>query len=145
MGLFHAIYMRTPAALRRLFTPAVNCYRLFRCLRVELWSVSGVERHSQVSLSVLLAIPSEEKSYLTSLMFGACFQQLYLGRVWSWNIVKVAKKAGVDHSMILLRVEKPQFEVKARQGWFVIPNWVSGELALPHGRCASADPFERPP
>ena len=30
--------------------------------------------------------------------------------------------------MVLLKVEKPQFKSKSRGGWFVIPNWVNGEL-----------------
>ena len=131
MGLLNAIYRHLPLVCRRLLDPIANCYRWLRCLRVDLWSASGIERHSQLPMSVLLGIPAAEKTYLLGLMFGTSFQQASLGRVWSWNMSKVAQAASVDHSLLVVRVEKPQYRAKVKRGFLVIPNWVSGEINLP--------------
>ena len=125
------IYQRLPAPLRRLGNPALHCYRFFRGLRVELWSVQGDERHSGLPLSVLCALPSKQKSYVVRLMFGESFRERCLGRVWIWKIPRAAENAGLDYSMTLVKADSGRFRSWTAKGWFVIPFWVEGTVELP--------------
>jgi len=134
MHLFHllrAIYLHLPAHFGTAFYPVEYCYRFVRCLRLDMWSVNGEERASCLPLSAVVAIPREEKSHLVGLMFAGPTRERHLGRVWSWKIGKVAKEAGVDHSLVVTTVEKPQYKSKTKRGWLVIPNWVRGEIKVP--------------
>ena len=120
------IYLYVPARLRRLGVPALACYRFFRGLRVELWGVQGEECHSGLPLSVLCALPSQERSYLARLMFGDSFREHCLGKVWFWNISKAAQKAGMDYSMTLVKINAARFRSWADKDGLSFPSGLKG-------------------
>ncbi len=133
LHLLRALYVHMPAHLGAAFYPFEYLYRFARCLRLDMWSVKGQERTSCLPLSAVVALPREEKTHLLGLMFTGPNQERHLGRVWSWRIRKVAQEAG-GHSLVVTTVEKPQYNLKTRQGWLVIPNWVRGDIKVPFER-----------
>ena len=127
MHLLHDLYLQTGASsLGLALYPMEYVYRFARGLRIDLWHVSGEERHSHLPLSMLCAGPIQMRTYLNRLTFGGSLHERHLGRVWSWNIRSVAEKARLHYSMTALYVEKPEFRAKAAKGCFLIPTWVTG-------------------
>ena len=110
MGPLRTFYRYLLHFFNRLLNTLTYCYRFFRGLRIELWHVNGGEVHSHLPLSVLCALPKQEKSHMLRLMFGESFRERSLGRIWSWSIARAAAKAGVDYSVILAHVDKPRFQ-----------------------------------
>lgn len=128
MSVLHSLHNRVPLHVRRLVNPLAN---YVRHLRMELWSVTGEELHSRLPLSVLCAVPSEDRNYILSLIFGGSFEQRRLGPVWSTNLSKSIGDHAANHSMVLLGARRSQTQSMAAQGFFVIPSWVDGEVSLP--------------
>ena len=65
-------------------------------------------------------------------MFGTdSLQERSFGWVWGGGSTRLMENAKKDHSLVVLGVHRSQIESLSAKGWFVIPNWVSGEVDLP--------------
>jgi hypothetical protein len=100
-------------------------------LRVEVWSVEGVEQHSGQPLSLLCGLRGETKNYILQLIYGDQYRQRSLGRYWLWNLSKAIPAADGDPAMILNWSCLMYFRFVRADDWFFIPDWVYGEVALP--------------
>jgi hypothetical protein len=131
MNRLRAIYNRLPARFRRAMDPVADYVQHLLHLRVELWSVTGVECHGGLPLSILCGIPDREKRYVLKLIFGSDFRETKVGSVWWWKLHTEAEKLRPNHSMIAVQVRKSQFAAMRKSGYFTIPSWVQGSVNLP--------------
>ncbi len=123
---------RVVAAVAELGSQVYDALEWLYHLRVQLWLVEGEERHSHLPLSILCGLRGETKNYLLKLIYGDCYRQRSLGRFWLWNVVKAIPAAGSGCSMILLWTCDSQLRRFGRPSdWFLLPDWVLGEVALP--------------
>ncbi len=145
MSILRTLHTCVPSPLRRVVDPLADCAHLLHHLRVELWSVSGQEKHSGLPLSILCAVSKQEKHYLNNLIFSSVSGVRKLGSVWLSALDKKAEEFAADHSMVVVQVRKPQFAVMRERGYFTIPSWVKGSVTLPldpkvlHSRSVQSD------
>lgn len=126
-----ALYQRIPFCFRWVFSPLVFCSRLFRQIRPDVWILSGEEQSSRIPLAVLCSAHNWGRSYLAGLIFGASFQEEYLGRAWLWNVSKMSKKTDRSCSLMLVQVSESLSRLLGKDNWFYIPGWVVGEVDIP--------------
>ena len=107
-------------------------------LRVPLWLVEGEEQNSHLPLCVLCGLRQETKNYMLHQIFGDHYRQRYLGRYWLWNLARAIPATCGDCSLILVRTCAPHLKRFARaRDWFLIPEWVLGEVSLPRDAAAT--------
>ncbi len=105
---------------------------------MPLWLVEGEEQNSHLPLCVLCGLRNETKNYVLQQIFGDHYRQRYLGRHWLWNLAKAIPPTCGDCSMILVRTCAPHLKRFARgRAWFLIPEWVIGEISLPRDAAAT--------
>lgn len=128
------LYKKAPFPVRWIISPLIFCRRSVRQLRVELCRVEGIERSSQMPLSILCGAKGQNKSFLLGLAFAGSFREQILGRVWLWNISKAIHTVGKDCSLMLIEVRKSHRKWLRACNWFFVPCWVIGEIDIPFNR-----------
>ncbi len=111
-------------------------YWWLQSLRVELWIVEGRERGSGLPLSILSGLQYTNKSYLLGLMFDGEYRERRLGRFWLWRLRRTIPAAASDCSIIVVETNSSRIKLAGAPGWFWIPSWVFGEIALPRDAAA---------
>jgi hypothetical protein len=107
-------------------------------LRVTLWLVEGEERHSRQPLCVLCALSGITRNYVLDMMFAEGYRRRRAGRYWLWNLSRAIKAVAPDCSMILVWMSESHFQRFTRpSNWFLLPEWVLGEVALPRDATAT--------
>lgn len=108
---------------------------LFNRIKPNVWIISGKELSNQHELSIAYAGAYSEyfqiryKNYITRIVFGDCFNEQHVGRVWIWNIRKTIKKVAPECSLAVIEIKFIESFFKVKNG-FKIPRWVEATLDI---------------
>jgi hypothetical protein len=100
-------------------------------LRVEVCGLEGEELNSGQPIRVLCGLRGPTKNYAIQLIFGDKYREQSLGRFWIWNLAKAIQAMGGRCDMILAWACTPYLKFASASDWFLIPDWVWGEVSLP--------------
>jgi hypothetical protein len=71
------------------------------------------------------------KNYLAGLVFGDQYDEIYCGKNWLHNVLRIANQNTQDYSMMVLQVNERLQKLIKRKKDFYIPFWVRGEIDIP--------------
>lgn len=114
----------------KIFDTAYNVLYLLRRIRKRVWIVKGAEKNSGDSLTLVFAGTVINKNYIRHLIFGNEFQEEYIGKRFFSNILQSRGLNKLNGSIIVMEVEKELRKRLPKDGSFVTPCWLSGELDL---------------
>ncbi len=107
----------------------------FNRIKPNVWIISGKELSNQHELSIAYAGANARyfqiryKNYITRIVFGDCFSEQYIGRVWIWNIRKMIKTVAPECSLAVIEIKFIESFFKVKNG-FKIPRWVEATLDI---------------
>lgn len=103
----------------------------FNRMKPNVWIISGKELSNQHELSIAYAgyFQIRYKNYITRIVFGDCFNEQYIGRVWIWNIRKIIKKVAPECSLAVIEIKFIESFFKMKNG-LKIPRWVEATLDI---------------
>lgn len=107
----------------------------FNRIKPSVWIISGKELSNQHELSIAYAGTNARyfqiryKNYITRIVYGDCFSEQYIGRVWIWNIRKMIKKVAPECSLAVIEIKFIESFFKVKNG-FKIPRWVETTLDI---------------
>jgi hypothetical protein len=99
-----------------------------------LWAAEGDERYSGEPMCVLCALHNQGKNYWLKLIFADGYRERRLGKHWLWNVSKAITKAAPNASLILTWSCEWNLRFARSKDWFLVPDWVYGEVALPRDK-----------
>jgi hypothetical protein len=103
--------------------------RWFARLRSETWFVSGEERHTGLPLSIVCTAAGPNRSYLLKLLFAPGYRQASLGRIWLWNLRRIAARE--ECALSIAEIHRTQSKMLPRtRDSYLIPIWIRGEVDL---------------
>jgi hypothetical protein len=121
----------------RLGTMVYDWLEWLYYLRVKVWLIEGEEQHSHLPMRVLCGLRNETKNYLLKVIFGDCYRQRYLGRFWLWNVSRAIPAASPCSMILLWTCDAHLKRFARRNDWFLLPDWVLGEVDLPRDAAAT--------
>ncbi len=104
-------------------------YRFVSKLRTDVWIVS-IKESMKDPLSIIYAGREINKNYLAKLAFDSSYREIYVGRIWLWNIASIIKKKSKDCSLIVLEVHKAFYKLFLSKKSYFIPLWLYGEVDI---------------
>jgi hypothetical protein len=128
LKLSELLYNAIPDYLQFIYRPGQILMRNLCNFRIKLWALTGVELNSQQELAVLYAGDGSNMNYFMELAFAANCKVRYLGKVWLFQIPKLAKRKKDIYSMLIAEV--PKFLLLNVKDCFRIPCWVRGEVDI---------------
>lgn len=81
------------------------------------------------SMTVLCAAKPRQRDYLYAQVLGPGYRERCVGRVWLWDIEKVARRQGC--CAVLLQVRASLHRLLGRGRWLCVPKWVVGAVDIP--------------
>ncbi|MFM2293688.1 MAG: hypothetical protein RLZZ350_101 [Verrucomicrobiota bacterium] len=114
-----------------LKTPLATIARWLRPTKLPLFRIVGVEPHSQLSLTLLCGVQRQNKSFLLGLAFAGLPAEQLIGKADLKFVLQTSVAQETDASLLMLTADQPRPEWAGGNGWFFIPGWVNGEIALP--------------
>jgi hypothetical protein len=99
--------------------------------KLPLLRMTGPERHSGQSLTLLCGMQRQNNSFLLGLAFAGLPTEQFGGKADLKSVLQTSGAWGTDASLLLLNADEPRPEWAGGRGWFFIPGWVNGEIALP--------------
>jgi len=128
LNLRRLSYATTPDYLQFIFRPGQMFIRNLRNLRIKLWTLTGLELNSKQELTILFASNDAHIDYFKELAFGGDCKVTYLGKVWLFQVPKLAKQKKDIYSIMVAEV--PKFVLFNVKDCFHIPSWVQGEVDI---------------
>lgn len=122
----------------KIFDTAYNVLYLLSRIRKRVWTVKGAEKNSGDDITLIFAGTDINKNYIRHLIFADKFREHYIGKRFLWNILQGQDLKKLDGSVIVIEVEKEFRKWVPREGSFVIPCWLSGELDLSNDLASTA-------
>ena len=114
----------------KIFDTTYNVLYLLSRIRKRVWIVKGAEKNSGDSLTLVFAGTVINKNYIGHLIFGNEFQEEYIGKRFFSNILQSRGLNKLNGSIIVMEVEKELRKRLPKDGSFVTPCWLSGEMDL---------------
>ena len=126
-SLLRSAYQKIPVQLQWLFSPLKLAYRLSQKLRINVWIISGIAA-PKTPFTILFAGGEGNKNYIANLAFNSSYTEVYIGRTWLWNLMRIIRKRGKDHSLLVVEMNKAFRRLFDTKGSFFIPSWIGGEV-----------------
>jgi hypothetical protein len=98
--------------------------------RVLTWRLEGGERVSGHPLTIFFAGQLENKNFIADLAFDGSHTETICGKMWLWNVFKLAKERRGDYGLVIIDVQVPWYRLLKSPGAFLIPCWIRGEVDL---------------
>lgn len=116
--------------LLRLAAPLLAVKRWLRPYKISLTRVTGPVAGASDEFTILIGVDTpQNKNYLLKLAFGeAAAGETILGQ---FRLRDVMRGPSPPASLVVLETTQAKHEAFDDGSWFFIPNWVSGEVALP--------------
>jgi hypothetical protein len=121
--------VKVPVKLLR--APFGMLRRMIRPPMIDLSIFLGVEKSSQQSFSVVLGLTKQHRHYWLDLLFEGNTQELSAHRVQLKEAFQAEPVKDVESDLTVMFVDHADFERENRCGWFFIPEWIYGEMAIP--------------
>ncbi|MFM2082582.1 MAG: hypothetical protein RL380_1273 [Verrucomicrobiota bacterium] len=96
--------------------------------KLKLFTATGVEPHSQLPLTILGG-GQRQKNYLFRRAFQPPIRETPRGQQKLTDLFQSTAALASECSLIIVECARP--ETSAPPGWFFLPGWVTGEVALP--------------
>ncbi len=122
-------YQKFPFYIRWLFYPFKFIYRLVQKLRIDIWIISGKE-HLNTPLTIIFAGCERNKNYIAKLAFDSSYSEIYFGKTWLWNLMRMTNKRFQDCSLMVLEVNKFFCRLFSSKRGFFVPCWIGGEVDI---------------
>ncbi|UJS17262.1 MAG: hypothetical protein L3J17_15320 [Candidatus Jettenia sp.] len=126
-------YRKTSYSPRGFLSPIRLLYRLLqqfdRKFRVNAWVISGDES-LKTSITTIFTGNKKNKNYLNNLLFNNFCSEIYIGKIWRWNSIKIVHKKPLGCSLRISEIHKNSRKLPGNKASFFIPCWVGGEADL---------------
>jgi hypothetical protein len=119
------------APVKKILAPFGIVRRIIRPPMIDLSFFSGVEKSSQQSMSVVLGLAKQHRHYWLDLLFEGNAQELSTHRVQLKEAFQAKPIKDIENDLTIMFVDHADFERENRCGWFFIPEWIYGEMAIP--------------
>ncbi|KAF0192508.1 MAG: hypothetical protein FD165_671 [Gammaproteobacteria bacterium] len=100
-----------------------------RDYRFGLWSLTGNERDSGASLSIVYAGCEKNKNYIANMAFAENFTEIYLGKKWLWDVRKI-RRARHDRGDVLIMEINRRLQAWSGACGYYVPVWIDGETSF---------------
>lgn len=125
------IYWKTPGRLNFIYFPAEFILKLSRCVRMDLWYLSGAELSSHHELEIRYAGTAENKNYLATMAFQSGYREQYLGKRWIWQIASESPGEKPGYPLRIVEVHGIFRKLFQNKRCFWVPSWLLGEIEIP--------------
>ncbi len=98
----------------------------------DVWRLSGPERHSGNTLRVFCAGQREVCRYVEQLVFAPGTAQVRHGWMGSRRVSVMLTSSRVPYGLVFIQVHHEVSPALTRDGVFVLPSWMAGELDVAH-------------
>ena len=113
----------------------------FRSHRISFARFSGCVKSNGSPLTILCGATNQNRAYLLDLIFAEPPAEKSQGRPRRQNIFQ--RRHDEDIGMIIVETKRELFTWLNDGGWFFIPTWIAGEVALPlPDECRRASTFK---
>lgn len=138
--LANKLYNKLPRRLNSIAIPLIDlyaCFRPFPHLSLKLSILTGKERISNSSVSLLYAANDSDafkmsnRNYLLNLIFADSYDERYVGQTWLWKIHKINPTIWQNCSFMIVHLSKSHLKFLQLSNCFYIPNWLIGETEIP--------------
>ncbi|MFZ7132674.1 MAG: hypothetical protein ACOWWR_09985 [Eubacteriales bacterium] len=99
--------------------------------KMEQWLLCGSELHSNKKITVLYTGVFLNMNYFAGIIFGADYEESYLGRYHRWNFLKNFNNKNMDYSMVVTEGLKIFSGYMKMNHYTYIPGWILGKIELP--------------
>ena len=95
--------------------------------RIQVWCLTGAERHTGVSLTVVFAGGATTMRYVEYVVFGQAEAVKSLGQAWIWRVSRLALRA-CQPDLQFIETSSRWYRWLAHDVDFFLPAWIEGTI-----------------
>ncbi len=105
-------------------------FALIKQIKMDVYRIEGISREGESSLTSLYFGEEASLAYFSSLAYGGTPRIERVRRVYIWDIFRKIKSISNSADLVLVMVNKFFTRFLMKQGYFIIPEWVSQTLDI---------------